>query len=329
MALYLVTGGAGFIGSNLVAELLRLGHAVRVLDSFCNAPRANLAAFLADIELVEADIRDPAACRRAVSGAEFVLHQAALGSVPRSVADPLTTDAVNALGTLNLLLAAREAGVARFVFASSSSIYGDQPTPPGPRGPLPKVETMTPRPASPYAVSKLAAESYCRVFWRCYGLATVSLRYFNIFGPRQDPASQYAAVVPKFATALLNGTRPVIFGNGEQSRDFTFVANAVAANLLACQAPAERVAGEVFNVGCAASFSVRALLSTLEELSGRRAEIDFQPPRAGDVRNSLADITQARERLGYEPRVGFREGLEMTWEWYVKQGPLVPGGVSP
>jgi nucleoside-diphosphate-sugar epimerase len=246
-----------------------------------------------------------------MSGVQFVLHQAALGSVPRSVADPLTTDAVNARGTLNLLLAAREAGVRRFVFASSSSVYGDQPQQ---SAPSPKVETMPPQPLSPYAVSKLAAESYCRVFWRVYGLETVSLRYFNIFGPRQDPRSEYAAVVPKFACALLDGSRPVIFGDGEQSRDFTYVANAVEANLLACEAPG--AAGEVFNIGCGTSFSVKNLLATLEELSGRSAEVDFQPPRAGDVRHSLADITKARRLLGYEPSVGFREGLKITLDWH-------------
>jgi nucleoside-diphosphate-sugar epimerase len=314
MALYLITGGAGFIGSNIAAELLRQGQSVRVLDDFGTGVRENLAPLLAEgVELIEGDIRDPETCRRAVAGADFVLHQAALGSVPRSVADPLTTDAINSGGTLNLLVAARDAGVRRFVFASSSSIYGDQPAPPG-GGALPKVETMVPNPMSPYAVSKLAAESYCRVFHRVYGLETVALRYFNIFGPRQDPASQYAAVVPRFATALLEGTRPTIFGDGEQSRDFTFVANAVSANLLACQAP--RAVGQVFNIGCGTSFSVLTLLRTLEELSGRRADIDFQPPRAGDVRDSLADINKGRELLGYEPSVGFRAGLAVTLDWY-------------
>jgi nucleoside-diphosphate-sugar epimerase len=314
VALYLVSGGAGFIGSNLAWELLRLGERVRVLDSFATAPESNLAPLRRDIELIRADIRDLEACRKATRGADFVLHQAALGSVPRSIDDPLTTDAVNTQGTLNLLLAAKEAGVRRFVFASSSSIYGDQPLPPG-GGPSPKVETMFPRPMSPYAVSKLAAESYCKVFWRCYALPTVCLRYFNIFGPRQDPASQYAAVVPKFAAALLEGTRPVIFGDGGQSRDFTYVANAVSANLAACQAP-EAAFGEAFNVGCGTSFSVRTLLSTLEEISGRKSQPDFQPPRAGDVRDSLADIDKARRLLGYEPKVGFEEGMKMTWEWY-------------
>lgn len=315
MALYLVTGGAGFIGSNLVEELLGLGEGVRVLDNFATAPESNLAPFKERIELIRGDIRDLATCRTATRGADYVLHQAALGSVPRSIDDPLTTDAVNTRGTLNLLLAAREARVKRFVFASSSSIYGDQPQPPGASGPQPKVETMFPRPASPYAVSKLAAESYCQVFWRCYGLPTVALRYFNIFGPRQDPASQYAAVVPKFCAALLDGTRPVIFGDGLQSRDFTYVANAVAANLLACRAP-EAAFGQAFNVGCAASFSVRHLLATFEALSGRQADIDYQPPRPGDVRDSLADISKARRLLGYEPTVGFDEGMKITWEWY-------------
>jgi len=315
MALFLITGGAGFIGSNLVEALLAAGHGVRVLDSFATAPRHNLDPFAGRFELIEGDIRDLNTCLRAAKGADFVLHQAALGSVPRSVADPVTTHDVNAGGTLNMLLAARDARARRFVFASSSSIYGDQPQPEGAAGPGPKVETMYPRPLSPYAVAKLAAESYCRVFWRAYGLPTVSLRYFNIFGPRQDPSSQYAAVVPKFAAALLDGSRPTIFGDGEQSRDFTHVANAVAANLAACEA-GEIAFGETFNIGCGTSFSVRHLLTTLEGLSGRRAEIDFQPPRAGDVRDSLADIAKAKRLMGYDPKIGFDEGMELTWAWY-------------
>ncbi|MFH0810300.1 MAG: SDR family oxidoreductase [Pseudomonadota bacterium] len=316
MAGYLLTGGAGFIGSNIVEALLKRGEAVRVLDDFSTSDPGNLAPLLMGrrLELIDGDIRDLETCRRAAGGMDFVLHQAALGSVPRSVADPLTTDAVNVRGTLNVLLAARDAKVRRFVYASSSSIYGDQPLPPGQAGPLPKVETMPPRPLSPYAVSKLAAESYCKVFYHAYGLETVCLRYFNIFGPRQDPESRYAAVVPKFATALRDGIPATIYGDGGQSRDFTFVANAVSANLLACEAA--EAAGEVFNIGCGTSFSVRALLSTLEDISGRRAEVDMQPPRSGDVRDSMADIAKARRLLGYEPMVGFRQGLEATWAWY-------------
>lgn len=300
MAQYLVTGGSGFIGSNLVAELLQRGHRVRVLDNFSTGRRPNLAPFLADIELIEGDIRSYHIVARAVKGVDNVLHQAALGSIPRSIGDPITTNEVSVTGTLNLLLASVEAGVRRFVYASSSSIYGDNPV-------SPKVETMAPNPKSPYAVSKLAAETYCRVFHSIYGLETVALRYFNVFGPNQDPNSQYAAVIPKFLGMMTRGERPTIFGDGLTSRDFTFVENNVRANLLACEAP--NVGGQVYNIACGTSFTLRELVTNLNTILGTSIEPEFASARAGDIQHSKADIAKAEAELGYRPSVGFDEGL--------------------
>ncbi|HDQ73509.1 MAG TPA: SDR family oxidoreductase [Chloroflexi bacterium] len=298
---YLVTGGAGFIGSNIVEALVRREEQVRVLDNFATGKRENLAPWLEQIELIEGDVRDLEAVQRAMAGVDYVLHQAALPSVPRSIADPMETHACNATGTLNVLLAAREAGVKRLVYASSSSVYGDSPT-------LPKREDMPTDPLSPYAVSKLAGEHYCRAFYQVYGLETVCLRYFNVFGPRQDPTSQYAAVVPKFVTAMLDGRAPTIYGDGMQSRDFTYVTNVVQANLLACRA--EGVGGEVFNVACGERFTVLELVAQLERALGKEARPEFAPPRPGEIKHSLADIARASERLGYAPLVGFGEGVE-------------------
>lgn len=305
MAHYLVTGGGGFIGSNLVAELLRRGHRVRVLDNFSTGRRPNLAPFAADVELVEGDIRSYHIVARAVKGVDHVLHQAALGSIPRSIADPITTNEVGISGTLNLLLASVEAGVKRFVFASSSSIYGDNPV-------SPKVETMAPNPKSPYAVAKLGAETYCRVFHQIYGLETVALRYFNVFGPNQDPNSQYAAVIPKFLRLLLRGERPTIFGDGETSRDFTFVENNVNANLLACEAPG--VGGQVYNIACGGSYTLKELVTGLNKILGTQIEPEFAPSRAGDIRHSKADISKAEKELGYRPTVDFYTGLQRLVE---------------
>lgn len=307
MATYLVTGGAGFIGSNLAEELVRRRETVRVLDNFATGRREHLAGL--ELELVEADIRDLAAIRPAFAGVDYVLHQAALRSVPRSVADPASTNAVNVDGTLNVLLAAREAGVKRVVFASSSSVYGADPG-------LPKRESARPLPLSPYAASKLAGEAYCAAFSSVYGLETVSLRYFNVFGPRQDPASQYAAVIPAFVAALRAGRRPVVFGDGEQSRDFCYVANVVEANLLAASAPGAG-RGEALNVACGERFTLNQLVALLNEILGTDLAPEYAPERAGDMRHSLADLTAARATLGYAPRVLFREGLDRAVEWYL------------
>lgn len=307
---YLITGGAGFIGSNLVAELLARGHEVAVFDNFSTGRRRNLAPFARDIEIIESDLRDAAAVRQAMKGRTFVLHQAALPSVARSVQDPVASNEVNVNGTLNVLLAARDAGVRRVVAASSSSVYGDTPT-------LPKIESMPVLPMSPYAVSKLAAEKYCAAFFKVYGLETVALRYFNVFGPRQDPSSQYSAVIPRFITALKQKERPVIYGDGLQSRDFTFVANVVEANLLACHAP--NAAGEFFNVACGARFTLLDLLQTLSELMNVTAEPQREPARTGDVRHSLADITKIQRAMGFEPRWSFRAGLEQTVAHFEKE----------
>jgi len=307
MSNYLVTGGAGFIGSHLVEALLAAGHQVRVLDDFSTGKRQNLAGTAARLEVIEGDIRDPAAVAKAVQGVEYVLHQAALPSVPRSVKDPATSHAVNATGTLNLLLAAREAGVRRVVYAASSSAYGDSPA-------LPKREDMATQPKSPYAVSKLMGEHYCSAFGECYGLETVCLRYFNVFGPRQDLTSQYAAVIPLFITALLEGDEVPVHGDGGQTRDFTYVANVVEANLLAATAPG--AAGALCNIACGERTSLMELIALLAELTGCTPRIRHDPPRAGDVRDSLADITAARTRLGYTARVSLREGLKETVAWF-------------
>jgi UDP-glucose 4-epimerase len=304
----LVTGGAGFIGSHLVDELVRRGVQVRVLDNFSTGRRENVAPVIDQIELIEGDIRDADTVHRAVQGVDYVLHQAALPSVPRSVADPLTTHAVNATGTLNVLLAAREANVKRVVYASSSSVYGDNPA-------LPKREEMPTHPLSPYAVSKLAGENYCRAFYQVYGLPAVVLRYFNVFGPRQDPASPYAAVIPKFIAALLRGESPTIYGDGTKSRDFTYVANVVQANLLACEK--DEAIGQVLNVACGERHTLFDLYSELVELTGKALPPVFAPARPGEVKHSLAAIEQAAQVLGYAPQVEWHEGLRRTVEWYM------------
>jgi UDP-glucose 4-epimerase len=300
----LVTGGGGFIGSHLAERLLERGDEVRVLDSFATGRRENLA-HLVDVEIVEGDVQSFERAHHAVRGCEAVLHQAALPSVPRSIQDPLTTNAVNVTGTLNVLLAARDAGVQRVVYASSSSVYGANQQ-------LPKREDQPVAPISPYAVSKLAGEGFCRSFTTIYGLECVSLRYFNVFGPRQDPRSQYAAVIPNFIAAALEGRRPVVYGDGEQSRDFTFIDNVVDANLLALGSNAG--AGEVFNVACGERVTLTTVLGMLAELSGADLEADHQPGRPGEVRHSQADITRAKETFGYRAPIGFAEGLRRTFE---------------
>jgi nucleoside-diphosphate-sugar epimerase len=309
----LVTGGAGFIGAHLVRGLLAAGHDVAVLDNLSTGSRANLEPVLADVRFVEGDLRDPAALREAMRGAEWVFHQAALPSVPRSVADPLASHEHNATGTLAALVAARDAGVRRFVYAASSSAYGGTPG-------LPKVETMPARPLSPYAVSKYAGELYCEVFHRLYGLETISLRYFNVFGPMQRPDSPYAAVVPRFLAALLAGEAPVVHGDGRQTRDFTYVDDAVAANLAAAAAPTtDRLAGEVFNVACGEQHSLLDVLGLLGELTGAQVAPRHVEARPGDVRDSLADIGKARRAFGYRPSVGLREGLARTLRWLAER----------
>jgi UDP-glucose 4-epimerase len=302
-----ITGGGGFIGSHLVDRCLAEGHDVRILDNFATGRRENLLHVLADVELLEGDVQSYERAYAAVRGCELVFHQAALPSVPRSVQDPLTTNASNVVGTLNVLLAARDSGARRVVLASSSSVYG-----PGPAEAR-REDTGT-APISPYAVSKLAGENYARSFFSVYGLETVSLRYFNVFGPRQDPLSQYAAVIPAFATAHLSGARPTVFGDGRQCRDFTFVSNVVDANLLAAQADA--VGGEAFNIGCGEPIDLLTVLAELEEITGRSVAPDFATPRPGELRYSCADLTAAQARLGYQPRVQFREGLERTVEYF-------------
>lgn len=307
MQLYLVTGGAGFIGSALVRELIARGEQVCVLDNCVTGKRENLEGVLDRVEFLEGDLTQLETCQRAVEGVDYILHQAALPSVPRSIRDPIETHRSNSTGTLNLLVAARDAHIKRFVIASSSSVYGNTPT-------LPKVETMPLVPLSPYAVSKCAAEQYALVFFNVYGLETVALRYFNIFGPRQDPNSPYSGVLSRFATALLAGRRPTIHGDGLQSRDFTYVENAVQANLLACTAPG--AAGKAFNIATGTRYTLLETLKVMSEITGVDANPLFEPPRPGDVRHSQADIHLAQEILGYKPEVGFREGLERTIVWY-------------
>ena len=308
MATYLVTGGAGFIGSNIAHELVRRGDRARVLDNFATGRRGNLAGIADRLDLIEGDLRRPADVEKAVEGVDVVLHQGALGSVPRSIADPVTSHEANATGTLHVLQAARAAGVRRVVYASSSSVYGDTPT-------LPKVEDMPPAPQSPYAVAKLAGELYCRVFSSIHAMEAISLRYFNVFGPRQDPTSQYAAVIPKFIRAMLRGERPVIFGDGTQSRDFTYVENVISANLLAAEAPPATLGGAVCNVACGERFTLLDLVRTLNGILGTRLEPIFQAPRPGDVLHSHAAIERASRLLTYRPIVPFAEGLRRTVDW--------------
>jgi UDP-glucose 4-epimerase len=306
----LVTGGGGFIGSNLARALVERGDDVRVLDNFSTGNRANLAELSGDIEIVEGELRSYERVHAATRGVEVVFHEGALPSVPRSVQDPLTTSAVNVEGTLNVLLAARDEGIRRVVFASSSSVYGNS-------GELPRAEAQNPEPISPYGVSKLAAERYCVSFARVYPLETVALRYFNVFGPNQDPTSQYSAVVPRFIAAIADGRPVSIYGSGEQRRDFTYVANVVDANLLA--ADAEGVSGKVLNIATGRATTVNDLAEAIGTLLGRSVERDDQPERAGDVRDSWADVTRARELLGWEPRVGLDEGLRLAADAFLQR----------
>lgn len=313
MARYLITGGAGFIGSNLVEALRNQGETVRVLDDFSTGKHENLAPWKHDIEILEGSIEDFDLCNTAMEGVDYVLHQAALPSVPKSIKLPRETNNINIGGIVNLLVAARDAGVKRFVFAASSSAYGNTEV-------LPKVETMPPQPLSPYAIQKLTGEQYCRVFFEQYGLQTVALRYFNIFGPRQDPASFYSAVIPKFITACLRGEGPVIFGDGETSRDFTYIDNVVQANLKACTAP-DTCAGKVVNVACGGRVTLTELANGIREALGQGEPPTYQDERPGDVKHSMADISAAREYLGYDPKVLFDEGIRKTIEWYKANTP--------
>jgi len=305
---YLVTGGGGFIGSNMVRHLLGLGREVRVLDNFITGRRENLADLAGKIDLVEGDLRSRDDVKKAVAGIQYIFHYGALPSVIRSVEDPWTANEVNIDGTLNLLLAARDAGVERLVFSSSSSVYGDTPV-------LPKQEDMTPTPLSPYALSKLAGEHYCRMFFELYGLKTFSLRYFNVFGPRQNPKSQYAAVIPLFIQAYLNDRAPVIHGDGEQTRDFTYVEDIIAANLACCTAPESSAAG-TYNVAWGNRISINELADTIAGLLGKNMKPIHDPARPGDIKDSQADSTRARTKLGWEPKVTFSEGLTRTIDWY-------------
>jgi nucleoside-diphosphate-sugar epimerase len=307
----LVTGGGGFIGSHLAAHLAELGHDLRILDNFASGQRSNMLAMPDDVELIEGDIQSYERAHNAVTGCDIVFHQAALPSVPRSVQDPLTSNATNITGTLNVLLAARDAGVRRVIFASSSSIYGSSPQ-------MPKREDVMPLPISPYAAAKVACEGYCRSFAEVYGLETVALRYFNVFGPRQDPRSEYAAAVPKFINELMAGERPTVFGDGEQSRDFAYVQNIIEANVLAMDA--QGVAGQVFNVACGEAVTINRLLEELRALLDTDIEAEYVAPRPGDVRHSLADISRARTALDYEPSVHLREGLRRTIEHFRQEG---------
>jgi UDP-N-acetylglucosamine/UDP-N-acetyl-alpha-D-glucosaminouronate 4-epimerase len=305
MASYLVTGGAGFIGSHLTEELVRRGHQVRVVDNLLSGKRRNLD-HIVGVEFLEGDLADMAVCTRAVQGVEFVLHQAAIPSVPRSVKDPVASNRANIDGSLNILVAARDAGVKRLVYAGSSSAYGNTPT-------LPKREDMPTNPLSPYALQKLVAEQYCQMFTQLYGFETVTIRYFNVFGPRQDPGSPYSGVISLFATAVLEGRSPTIFGDGEQTRDFTYVANVVDGVLRACEAPG--AAGEVINVATGRRISLNDLLKTLNAIAGASVEPVYAEPRVGDVKDSLADIAKAKQLLGYTPLIALDEGLKRTLAW--------------
>ena len=306
MANYLVTGGAGFIGSHLTEELVRRGHAVRVVDSLITGKRQNIA-HIPNVEFVEGDLADFDVAKRAVKDIDYVLHQAAIPSVPRSVQDPITSNRANVVASLNVLVAARDARVKRLVYAGSSSAYGNTPT-------LPKDETMTPAPLSPYALQKLVAEQYCQMFTRLYGLETVTTRYFNVFGPRQDPSSPYSGVISLFISALVDGRQPTIYGDGEHTRDFTYVANVVDGVLRACTA--EGASGEVINVATGGRISLNTLFTTLRTLVGAHVEPIYAEPRAGDVKDSQADISKARRILRYQPAVAFEDGLQKTVAWY-------------
>ena len=313
MANYLVTGAAGFIGRSISAALIKRGDNVRGVDSFITGKRANLTGLEA-MEFIDGDLADPAVCAKACAGVEVVFHEAALASVPRSVADPAATNRNCVDATVNLLVAARAAGARRVMYAGSSSVYGDTPT-------LPKREDMLPNPISPYAVAKLAGEHYMSAFTRVYGLETVTLRYFNVFGPFQDPTSHYSGVLAIFCRKLLAGEQPTIYGDGEQSRDFTFIENVVAANLLAADAPAEKVSGKMMNVATGAAVTLNQVFEILRELTGYSGNPAYAEPRSGDIKHSLADISRARELLGYVPQVDFREGIRRTVEWYKNMQP--------
>ena len=314
MALFLITGIGGFIGSSLARELLKRGEKVRGVDNFSTGKRENLAQILGQIDFREKDILDLDAMKSACEGVDYVLHQAAIPSVPKSVLDPIGSNRANIDGTVNVLVAARDAKVKRLVYAASSSAYGDTPT-------LPKHERMIPDPISPYAVAKLASEHYLTSFYRCYGLQTVALRYFNIFGPYQDPLSPYSGVLAKFITVMLAGKQPTVFGDGEQSRDFTYIDNAVEANLLACKAPAEQVAGKVFNVATGRRVTLNETFKLLQGLTSYSGAPLYAEERGGDIKHSLADISLAEKHLGYKPKVNFEDGLRRTVDWYRNSRP--------
>ena len=327
MASYLITGIAGFIGSSLAHALAARGKTVRGIDNFSTGRRENLRGIESKIELIELDIAEYSpALEKACQGVDYVLHQAALPSVPRSLADPLSSNRCNVDGTLHVLLAAKKAWerkqLKRVIYAASSSAYGDTPT-------LPKREDMQPNPISPYAVAKLAGEFYMQSFWRSYGMETVSLRYFNVFGPRQDPSSQYSGVIAKFILAMLRNQQPTIYGDGTQSRDFTYIDNVISANLLACGAPAEHVAGRVFNIACGERIDLKQLFATLKKITAYAGEAGFGAPRAGDIMHSLADMEQAHKQLGYRTLVGFEDGLRRTVEWYKQEAQPSSAAHSP
>src|SRR2546422_758467 len=307
MAVYVVTGGGGFIGSHIVEELLRRNQTVRVIDNFSTGKRENVEPFEGTAEIIEADIAEGQNLPRFLEGADYVIHQAAIPSVPKSIIDPVKSHHANVNGTLRLLVACRESGVRRVVYASSSSLYGDSPA-------LPKHEVMLPNPISPYGAQKLFGEIYCQVFTKAYGLETVSLRYFNVFGPRQDATSQYSGVLALFIPAILKGHRPTVYGDGLQSRDFTYVQNVVEANLLACTTSG--VAGDVFNIACGDRITVNSMLQQINTIIGKDIAPIYAEPRAGDIKHSQADITKAQEKLGYKPQISFEEGLRRTIEWY-------------
>jgi UDP-glucose 4-epimerase len=310
MARYLITGAAGFIGSSLVDELLHRGHEVRGVDDLSCGSMQNLASTLPHIHFKQLDINDTATLREHCRGVDFVLHQAAVASVPRSIADPVRSHKANIDGTLSVLLAARDAGVSRVVYAASSSAYGDQPT-------QPKRETMVPSPLSPYAVQKLAGEQYVKSFWHVYGLPGVCLRYFNVFGPKQSADSPYSGVIARFTSDMLQSVQPTIFGNGSQSRDFTYIANVVSANLLACIAPSTNVVGEVFNIGTGSSQTLNKLYRSLAEILNWSGDAKYAAPRSGDIEHSEADIDKAKRAFGYAPLVSFDDGLRVTTNWYL------------
>jgi UDP-glucose 4-epimerase len=307
MSTYVVTGGAGFIGSHIAEALLRQNHTVRIVDNFSTGKAANIDSFRKDIEVFTLDIAEASGLADAFRGADYVIHEAAIPSVPKSMLDPVTSNRANVDGTLNVLVVARDAGVKRLVYASSSSLYGDSPT-------LPKHEGMPPNPLSPYGAQKLFAEIYCQVFWKAYKFETVALRYFNVFGPRQDPTSQYSGVLAKFIPAVLENRQPTIYGDGLQSRDFTYVANVVDANLLACTTPG--IAGEAFNAACGDRITVNSMLDQVNKLAGKNVAAIYSPVRKGDILHSQADVTKARTMMGYQAKTTFGEGLRHTVEWY-------------